>query len=96
MEVLPLNKLLDLTGKTAVVTGAVGIGYGIAYRLAEAGARVVIASRNLAEAEQSVQKLKDRGWMATPLEVDVTREESVKKMVEEAVAVYEGIDILVR
>ena len=31
---------MDITGKTAIVTGAVGIGYGIVYRLAEAGATV--------------------------------------------------------
>ena len=95
MEVLPLNKLLDLTGKTAIVTGAVGIGYAIAYRLAEAGAKVVVASREIGEAEQSVQKLKARGWVATPLEVDVASEESVARMVQEAVAVYDQIDILV-
>lgn len=95
MEVLPLNKLLDLTGKTAIVTGAVGIGYAIAYRLAEAGAKVVVASREIGEAEQSVQKLKARGWVATPLEVDVANEESVARMVQEAVAVYDHIDILV-
>lgn len=44
MQLIPIDALLDLTGKTAIVTGAVGIGYGIAYRLAEAGAKVAIAS----------------------------------------------------
>ncbi|MDE1834662.1 MAG: SDR family NAD(P)-dependent oxidoreductase, partial [Candidatus Micrarchaeota archaeon] len=43
---MPVKSLLDLSGKTAIVTGgAVGIGYGIALRLAEAGAQVVIANR---------------------------------------------------
>jgi len=38
MEIVSNNKLLDLTGKTAIVTGgALGIGRGITYRLAEAG-----------------------------------------------------------
>jgi 2-deoxy-D-gluconate 3-dehydrogenase len=95
MELIALKNLLDLTGKTAIVTGAVGIGYGISYRLAEAGARVVIASRDIHEAEESVAKLKAKGWVATPLEVDVTSEESVTKMVQGVVAVYGGIDILV-
>jgi NAD(P)-dependent dehydrogenase (short-subunit alcohol dehydrogenase family) len=40
----PIAELLDLTGKSAVVTGgAKGIGAGIAYRLAEAGAAVLVA-----------------------------------------------------
>lgn len=95
MELRPLQKLLDLNGKTAIVTGAVGIGFGIANRLAEAGAKVVIASRKLQEAELSVAQLVQRGYVALPLEVDVSSEESVKRMVEEAVAVYGGIDILV-
>ncbi|PIY71223.1 2-deoxy-D-gluconate 3-dehydrogenase, partial [Candidatus Roizmanbacteria bacterium CG_4_10_14_0_8_um_filter_35_28] len=46
MEFVPNKKLLDLSGKTAIVTGAVGIGYGIINRLAEAGANVLVASRN--------------------------------------------------
>ena len=42
-----INTLLDLSGKTAIVTGgAKGIGYSIAYRLGEAEASVVIANRN--------------------------------------------------
>lgn len=54
---IPIGKLLDLTGKTAVVTGAVGIGYGIAYRLAEAGANVAIASLHKQEADDTAADL---------------------------------------
>ena len=44
---LPLQQLMNLTGKTAIVTGgAMGIGFGTAYRLSEAGANVVIADFN--------------------------------------------------
>lgn len=95
MEYVDNQKLLDLTGKTAIVTGAVGIGFGIANRLAEAGAKVVIASRVIEEANQSVAKLKERGYVAQALEVDVTDGASVVKMIQETVAVYGGIDILV-
>jgi 2-deoxy-D-gluconate 3-dehydrogenase len=43
MNVISKGKLLDLSGKTAIVTGgSLGIGYGISYRLAEAGANVVV------------------------------------------------------
>lgn len=41
MEIASIDKLIDLEGKTAIVTGAVGVGYGIAYRLSEAGVNVV-------------------------------------------------------
>ena len=95
MEILPLNKLYDLSNKTAIVTGAVGIGYGVAYRLAEAGANVVLASHLLQEAEESVRKLTEKGWKAKAMQCDVSSEEDVKKMVEFTVAAYGSIDILV-
>lgn len=95
MESIPISNLLNLTKKTAIVTGAVGIGYGIAYRLSEAGANVVIASKDLKQAENSVQKLIDKGWIAKAVQCDVSLEEEVKKMVEVSISVYGSIDILV-
>ncbi|HSX40442.1 MAG TPA: SDR family NAD(P)-dependent oxidoreductase [Candidatus Saccharimonadales bacterium] len=91
----PINKLLDLTGKTAIVTGAVGIGFGISYRLAQAGANVVIASKHKEEADESAKKLTDKGWKTIGVACDVSSEESVKAMIEEAVKTYGEINILV-
>lgn len=90
-----VNALLNLSGKTAIVTGAVGIGYGIAYRLAEAGANVVIASRNEQEGIDSAKKLTDHAWKVISIQADVSVEEDVKRMVREAVKTYGSIDILV-
>lgn len=87
--------LLNLVGKTAIVTGAVGIGYGIAYRLAEAGAAVVIVSKNGDEAEDSADKLTEKGWKVTPLQADVSSENDVKRVVGEAILIHGGVDILV-
>ena len=57
MNLLPNNKLPDLTGKTAIVTGGTaGIGFGITSRLAEAGANVVVANRNVEEATKAVER----------------------------------------
>lgn len=95
MEIIPLNKLFDLSNKTAIVTGAVGIGYGIAYRLAEAGANVLIASLSLGEAEESAKKLTEKGWIAKAVQADVSVEDDVKRMVETGIADYGSIDILV-
>lgn len=94
-EIKPFNRLLDLSGKTAIVTGAVGIGFGIAYRLAEAGTNIIIASRNQQEAETSAKQLTDKGWKAKAVQADVSHEEDVKRMVADAITTFGGIDILV-
>ena len=53
-----VRKLLDLGGKAAIVTGgAKGIGYGIAYRLAEAGAKVLVADIDEAAARKTAEEL---------------------------------------
>lgn len=90
------NKLLDLTGKVAVVTGgALGIGFGIAYRLAETGASVVIADLDKEKASESAGQLTAKGWKAKGIACDVSKEEDVKKMTEETVSSFGSIDILV-
>lgn len=94
-QMASVNKLLDLTGKTAIVTGAVGIGYGISYRLAEAGANVVVASLGKNEVEESATKLTEKGLKATPIQTDVSDENDVKKMVEKIIQTYGSVDILV-
>lgn len=94
-KILPQNKLLDLSGKTAIVTGAVGIGFGIAYRLAEAGANVVVASRKKEEVDESVHKLTEYGWKATGVITDVSAEKEVQQMVVQTVKTYGTVDILV-
>lgn len=95
MEIMPVNKLLDLTGKTAIVTGAVGIGFGIASRLAEAGANVMIASVNEQEANESAKQLTDKGFKAKGVKTDVSLEEDVKRMVQDSVNAFGSVDILV-
>jgi 2-deoxy-D-gluconate 3-dehydrogenase len=96
MQLTPIGKLLDLTGKTAIVTGAVGIGYGIAYRLAEAGANVAIASLHKDEVYNTTADLTKAGWSAMAIGgTDVSNEEDVKRIMKETVSAYGGIDILV-
>lgn len=90
-----IKDLIDLSGKTAIVTGAVGIGYGIAYRLAEAGANVVVASLLGDQADVTANDLTKRGWHAKSVVADVSKETDAKRMVSETVSVYGGLDILV-
>ena len=61
-----------LIGKTAVVTGgATGLGFNVANRLCEAGARVVIASRNEERGAKSVNILKGKGYEVSFVRTDV-------------------------
>ena len=96
MELQSHKRILDLTGKTAVITGgAMGIGYGIAYRFAEAGANVVLADRQLAAAEKSVAQMQTKGWKALAVHADVSLREDVRKLMDNAVQAYGHVDILV-
>ena len=96
MEKLSLQKLIDLNGKTAIVTGgAMGIGFGIAYRLAEAGANIVIADVNEEIGNKALKEITDMGWKAVFIKTDVSDEKQVKVAVDFASKSYGGIDILV-
>ncbi len=96
MNILSGNTLLNLAGKTAIVTGgAVGIGYGISYRLAEAGANVVIANRTESEGTKTANELTEKGWKAKAIKTDVSVEEDVKNMITQTLQAYGAVDILV-
>ncbi|ANI80171.1 3-oxoacyl-ACP reductase FabG [Sphingobium sp. EP60837] len=87
---------LGLTGKTAIVTGAgSGIGAGIAARFCAEGANVVVADVNLEAAEAQAQKLREAGYNALAVGVNVIDEAAVNAMVEKAVAEFGRIHILV-
>jgi 2-dehydro-3-deoxy-D-gluconate 5-dehydrogenase len=91
-----LQELLKLQGKAAIVTGgAKGIGYGIAYRLAEAGAKVLIADMDEATAQKTAKEFVSKGWLAESLKVDVASEEDVKAMIAACHDKYGTVDILV-
>jgi len=92
---IPGNKLLDITGKTAIVTGAVGIGYGIVYRLAEAGANVLVTGRNQEEIDKTVSDLTGKEFKVKGLKADVSSEADVKNMLDVVVKEFGGLDILV-
>jgi len=96
MNITSQQDLLNLSGKTAIVTGgSAGIGYGISYRLAAAGANVVIANRSAEEAQKAVADLTSQGFSVKSIIVDVSKEEDVKKMVSETIGMFGSIDILV-
>lgn len=93
----PLVDLLSLVGRKAVVTGgAQGLGKAIAFRLAEAGANVVIGDINAERAQAVADEVTERFSMqAIGVVMDVTDSESVRAGASAAVEEFGGIDIWV-
>ncbi len=88
---------LDLSGRTAVVTGSsMGIGYSIAEVLAQANANVVVSARRSAEVEEAARRLDALGGgKVIGIAGDVSKLGDVKHLVDTAVEQLGGIDILV-
>ena len=92
----PVPELLDLRGRSVVVTGgAMGIGFGIAARLAEAGAAVTIVDVNGAAAGAAAARLRALDRRVQAVAADVRSAEDVRRAVETAVAEFGSVDILV-
>ncbi|EFA00285.2 Peroxisomal multifunctional enzyme type 2-like Protein [Tribolium castaneum] len=82
-----------LCGRTAIVTASTeGIGFAIAQRFAQEGAKVIISSRKEKNVEAAVSKLKSEGLDVCGLVCHVSNSEHRKKLFEKATG---GLDILV-
>ena len=91
-----IKQKFDLTGKVAIVTGASkGIGAAIARGLAEFGAHVVVSSRKQAAVDEVAAELNQAGFSAKGIACHVGDEDQLKNLVEQTVAHFGGIDILV-
>lgn len=94
---MSLKKMsFDLSGKTAVVIGGTrGIGKGIALTLADHGADVVPASRNIKNAEAVVASIVSMGRKSMLVSVDSSREAEVERLEKEVREKLGRVDILV-
>ena len=93
---MPLKQLLDLTGRTALVTGGSrGLGLQIATGLGEMGARVVVSARKADELAAACAGLKAQGIDASWIAADASDPADVDRLAREARARLDEVDILV-
>jgi len=93
---MSLKKLLDLSGKVALVTGGSrGLGLQIAEALGEMGAKLALTARKGEELEQACEHLGRQRVEALPIVCDIARPEAIAPMVEKLLAHYGKVDILV-
>jgi 3-oxoacyl-[acyl-carrier protein] reductase len=89
-----MNKI-DLAGRAGIVTGgARGIGYAIAERFLESGAKVTLLDRDKAALDEAAAALKKKGTVATQI-ADVTDEASMQRALDAAVKAFGKVDIMV-
>jgi NAD(P)-dependent dehydrogenase (short-subunit alcohol dehydrogenase family) len=89
-------QLFDLTGQTALVTGGGrGIGESLAIGLAEAGADVVLASRNLEACRRVAAQIEASGRRAWAFQADLSKLDEVEGLVDAALAEVSRLDLLV-
>jgi NAD(P)-dependent dehydrogenase (short-subunit alcohol dehydrogenase family) len=91
-----VTQLFRLDGRVAIVTGASrGLGEAIAGGFAAAGAKVVCASRKLADLERVVAQIQDDGGEALAVACHMGDPAQVRALVERALAAYGRLDIVV-
>ena len=85
-----------LDGRVAVITGGgQGIGRGVAERFAEAGCKVLVATRSEANGQETVQTIRTSGGEASLLVVDVATSQACEAIVAEALSHYGALHIVV-
>jgi NAD(P)-dependent dehydrogenase (short-subunit alcohol dehydrogenase family) len=96
MPTSPLHALLDLTGRTAIVTGGSrGLGLQIAEALGEFGARIVLVARKATELETAVAALTAQGIDAAGFPCDLSQPDGVTGLCDWIAGRYPQVDILV-
>ena len=92
-----IEKLFDLTGKVAIVTGgAMGIGKGIVKRLADAGAKIMIV--DIAEQKQVdaiLSEIKNNGGEALYMQADLSEIKNLQNIITQTVNEFGDLNILV-
>ncbi|MGI6096521.1 MAG: SDR family NAD(P)-dependent oxidoreductase [Dethiobacteria bacterium] len=89
--------MMSLKGETAVVTGSTkGLGKGLAWGLAKAGADLVIVSRHQEDCEKVAQEIAaETGVRTLPVAADLTKEDALHNLVQSTLTAFDKVDILV-
>jgi NAD(P)-dependent dehydrogenase (short-subunit alcohol dehydrogenase family) len=91
-----VRQLLELKGKTALVTGGSrGLGLQMAEALGEMGARIAITARKKDELDAAVSRLSTQGIQATAYVCDLGKRDAIPPVAEQALKALGKIDILV-
>ena len=91
-----IQQLIDLTGKTALVTGGSrGLGLQMAHALGEAGARIMLSSRKAEDLEEAAAELQAAGIDARWIAADCSREEDIRRLADQTLERMGDIDIVV-
>lgn len=82
--------------KVVVITGGTsGIGKALAFEFGSKGSKIFVTGRNEKELAQTIEELKGRGIAAAGMRADVSIEDDNRRMAEETIRVFGGIDILI-
>ena len=96
MTIAPTNFSTDLTGRTALVTGAgTGLGLRFAQTLAANGAKVALTGRRLELIEAGAAKIREAGGQAAAFALDVTDADQCLAVFDSVEAALGPVDILV-
>ncbi|HEY41702.1 MAG TPA: SDR family oxidoreductase [Dehalococcoidia bacterium] len=91
-----IHELFNLNGKVSIVTGAaMGIGKGIALRLAEAGASVVVADINLEEASKTSDEMTAAGYKVKAVQADASKLADIERVIATTIDTFGDLHILV-
>lgn len=86
----------QLDGKVAIITGATsGMGRGIALRFAREGAQIIVSGRDAGRGAALVSEIAAAGGAARFMTGDISTAAANRRLVEEALSAYGGLDILV-
>ena len=80
---------------TIVTGGNYGIGYGIAKKFAEEGAKIAIVARNEERGFKAVKSLEKEGLIAEFFKTDVSKEKQIKKMIKNVLKHFGKINIVI-
>ena len=95
-HVKPLSDIYSMSGKNVIVTGGTtGLGYAIANRFAEAGAKVVIVGRSAEKGAIAEKQFRDRGFEVTYCQADITEVPECEKVVKFTEDTYGPVDVLI-